>query len=115
MSFDLAVVAAESGVDGSAARALIERCSVRRPHVEGALDARIVAFYQNLRAIYPDHAAHDDDTPWACAPLDAGIDPVFMNIRHSADTAVVETIQRLAAEHGLVLYDPQRDAVYLPV
>jgi hypothetical protein len=38
-----------------------------------------------------------------------------MNIRHSAATAVVEAIQRLAVEHGLVLYDPQGDAVYLPV
>ena len=115
MSFDLAVVAAEPGADESAARALIERCHVRRPHIEGELDQRIVAFYRELRAIYPDYAPHDDDSPWACAPLDTGIDHVFMNIRHSAATAVVEAIQRLAVEHGLVLYDPQGDAVYLPV
>jgi len=44
-----------------------------------------------------------------------GIVHVFMNIRHSADTAVVEAIQRLATKHGLVLYDPQGDAVHLPV
>jgi hypothetical protein len=115
MSFDLAVVAAEPGADEAAARELIERCYDRRPHLEGDLDARIVTFYEELRAIYPDHPPHAEDAPWACAPLDTGIDHVFMNIRHSADIAVIEAIQRLATEHGLVLYDPQGDAIYLPV
>lgn len=115
MSFDLAVVAAEPDADESAARQLIERCYDGRPHVEGELDARIVAFYEELRAIYPDHAPYEEDAPWACAPLDTGIDHVFMNIRHSADMAVIDAIQRLATEHGLVLYDPQGDAIYLPV
>jgi hypothetical protein len=61
--FDLAVVAAEHGADESAARALIERCSIGRPHIEGDRVGRIVAFYQALRAIYPDDKPHDQDTP----------------------------------------------------
>jgi hypothetical protein len=92
MSVDLAVLAAEPGADEPAARELIERCSAGRPHIEGDVDGRIVAFYQELRAIYPDHASHGQDTPWACAPVDTGIDHVFMNIRHSAGTAVIEAI-----------------------
>jgi hypothetical protein len=46
--------------------------------------------------------------------LDRGIDQVFMNIRWCADDAVLYLIQRLASEHGLVLYDPRDDTVYLP-
>jgi hypothetical protein len=44
-----------------------------------------------------------------------GIDHVFMNISWSASDEVIEVIHRLAAEHILVLYDPQDDTVYLPM
>lgn len=37
-----------------------------------------------------------------------------MKIRWSADNAVLYLIQRLAAEHRLVLYDPQDDTIYVP-
>jgi hypothetical protein len=37
-----------------------------------------------------------------------------MNISWSADDVVVELIQLLAIQHGLVLYDDQDDTVYLP-
>jgi len=44
-----------------------------------------------------------------------GIDHVLMNIAQSAGTAVIEAIQRLATKGDLVVYDPQGDAVYMPV
>jgi hypothetical protein len=113
MSFDLAVVAAEPGADEATARAVIDRC-YSLPHVEGELDERVVGFYEELQAIYPDHPPYDPDAPWALMPLDTGVDHVFMNISYSADDAVIEAIERLAAQHGLVIYDPQGDAVYLP-
>lgn len=114
MSFDLAVFAADPGADEASARELIERCYNYRDHVEGDLDERIVAFYEELRAIYPDHPPYDSHAPWMSMPLAAGIDHVFMNISWSASNDVIDAIQRLAAKHILVLYDPQDDTLYLP-
>jgi hypothetical protein len=54
------------------------------------------------------------DSPWM-APLDAGIDHVIMNLSWSArSTPAIEAIQDLAAEHRLVIWDPQSDDAYLP-
>jgi hypothetical protein len=114
MSFDLMVVAARRGVGEATARELIERCCASADHVEGDLDERIVAFYEELRAIYPDHPPDDAGAPWASTPLDTGIDHVVMSIVMSADDMVLEVIERLATRHGLVLYDPQNDTVHLP-
>jgi hypothetical protein len=111
---DLAVVAAAPNCDETAARALLDACYRTNVHVQGDLDHRIVAFYEAIRAVHPDSPPYDDATPWSSMPLGIGIDHVFMNIRWSTDHTVVALIQRLAAEHGLVLYDPQDDTVYLP-
>jgi hypothetical protein len=55
VSFDLMVVAAVPGADEAAARAVVERCfRGASVHVEGELDERIVGFYEDLRAVYPD-------------------------------------------------------------
>jgi hypothetical protein len=113
MSFDLVVVAAQPGADEAAARALVDAC-YRPVHADGDLDERIVAFYEELRALFPDYPPYDPDSPWASAPLGTGVDHVFMNIRFSTDNEVVDAIQRLAVRHGLTLYDPQGDDIYLP-
>ena len=94
MSFDLAVFAADPGADEAAARELIERCYNYRNHVEGDLDERIVALYEELRATYPDHPPYDSHTPWMSMPLATGIDHVFMNISWSASNDVIDAIQR---------------------
>jgi hypothetical protein len=114
VSFDLAVFAADPGADEAAVRRLIERCYADRYHVEGDLDERIVGFYEELRLIYPDHPPYDSQAPWMSMPLDTGIDHVFMNLSWSVNDEVIEVIQRLAAEHNLVLYDPRDRTVYLP-
>jgi hypothetical protein len=110
---DLAVFAVAAGADEAAARVVMEACYRHGQHVEGDLDERIMRFYEGLRAAHPDFGPGFDDSPWS-SRLDAGIDHVFMNIRWSADDAVLDLIQRLATEHGLVLYDPQDDTIYLP-
>jgi hypothetical protein len=111
---DLAVFAVARGADETAARVAVEACSGTGEHVEGGLDERIVGFYEDLRAVYPDHPPYAQNSPWASMPLGTGIDHIFMNIRWSADDAVLELVQRLARTHGLVLYDPQDDTIYLP-
>jgi hypothetical protein len=48
-------------------------------------------------------------------PLPTGIDHVIMNLSFSPRSDVaIELIQQLAAQHGLVLWDPQSREAYLP-
>jgi len=45
----------------------------------------------------------------------APLDDVIMNLSWSArSTPAIEAIQDLAAEHRLVIWDPQSDDAYLP-
>jgi hypothetical protein len=117
MSMGLRVFAAGAGADEAAARAVMQACSRPGDHADGELDDRIVAFYEELRAAYPDRGSMYEDIdncPWASMPLGTGIDHVFMNILWSAGDRVLEVIYQLAMENGLVVYDPQDDTVYLP-
>ncbi len=93
------------------ARAMAERCWRSAAHPEGELDQRIAAFYEELLSRFPPASR---DSPWMAGP-DVGIDHVIMNLSWSArSTPAIEAIQVLAAEHKLVIYDPQSDDVYLP-
>src|SRR3712207_577635 len=48
-----------------------------------------------------------EDAPWAEGPpLNTGR-LLIIDIRWSADNAVIEAVEELAREHELVLYDPQ--------
>ncbi|GAA0492745.1 hypothetical protein Ade02nite_69480 [Paractinoplanes deccanensis] len=117
LSFDLAVVAIDGWTDVSEVAAMVDRCQ-SRVHVEGELDERIVAFYERLRARFPDHPPHSysDDSPWMSTPLDVGIDHVFMSLSFGerSDPAI-RLIRELATEHGLTLWDPQDGSAHKPV
>ena len=81
------------------------RCWRSAAHAEGEVDQRIAAFYEELCTQFP---------PWIAA-LDVGIDHVIMNLSWSArSTSAIEVIQDLAAEHRLVIVDPQSQHAYLP-
>jgi len=71
-----------------------------------ALDAR----YPNLDALPEDQV---DESPWASG-FESSERHVLLNLRWGASDDVVLWIVRLAAEHGLVLFDPQGDEVHLP-
>ena len=114
MSFDLAVLAMDGSADADAARAMFERCCARN-HAEGELDERIVAFYEELRARFPDSGPGDDLTPWMSTPLVAGIDHVIMNLSFShRSTPAIQAIMELAETHNLVLFDLQSSDAYFP-
>src|SRR5512146_1563489 len=101
----------DASVDAEQARAMAERCFRSAAHAEGEVDDRIAAFYEELCNRFPPDSP---DSPWMAA-LDAGIDHVIMNLSWSArSTPAIEAIQDLAAEHGLVLFDPQSEDAYLP-
>ena len=51
--------------------------------------------------------------PWADSPEQTER-ILLLGIRWGADDAVLEAVEQLAREHGLVLYDPQGPTVHLP-
>jgi hypothetical protein len=108
VSLDLAVLAMDASADTEQARAMAERCWRSSAHAEGEVDERIAAFYHTR---FPPGSP---DSPWMAA-LDVGIDHVIMNLSWSArSTPAIEVIQDLAAEHRLVIFDPQSQDAYLP-
>jgi hypothetical protein len=111
VSFDLAVLAMDASADAEKALAMAECCWRSAAHAEGEVDERIAGFYDALRKRFPPYSP---DSPWM-GPLDVGIDHVIMNLSWSArSTPAIEAIQELAAEHRLVLWDPQSQDAYLP-
>jgi hypothetical protein len=73
----------------------------------GDLDERIVRFYETLRTHNPDQPPLGDDSPWAPAPVDVGVDHVSMSLRHGpTGAAVVDLFPDLATRHGLTIYNP---------
>jgi nucleotide-binding universal stress UspA family protein len=78
----------------------------------------VVRFYDDLLALWPsleDLNADDADLPpsWSELP-ERSNRVVSMEYRWSAADAFLEDIERLAREHGLVLYDPQGPVVIDP-
>ena len=111
VSLDLAVLAMDASADTEQARAMAGRCWRSAAHAEGEMDERIAAFYAELCTRFPPGSP---DSPWMAA-LDVGIDHVIMNLSWSArSTPAIEAIQDLAAEHRLVIFDPQSEDAYLP-
>jgi hypothetical protein len=97
--------------DAEGARVMAERCWRSRRHAEGEPDGRVAAFHEALLARFP---PGDPDSPWMAA-LDLGIDHVIMNLSWSPrGTRAIEAVLELAAEHGLVIWDPQSGDAYLP-
>lgn len=77
---------------------------------------RITSFYRAVTHAYPDRAAGpaNSASPWQVSPLHVGVDHVEMRLTESCADEVLLTIERLAAEHGLLLFDPQDGSVYPP-
>jgi hypothetical protein len=116
MTYDLSVLAVEPDADPTEIKARYDHChSFTEPHYEGELDERIVNFYGELAARYPDHRPFAPDTPWMDTPLGLGVDHVSMHISYGArGTDAIPFIVELAHRHGLVVYDPQFDEILRP-
>lgn len=103
--------------DGTAddVRAADELCR-QGEHLQGDVDPRIAAFHHQLTARYPDRgpAAAGPASPWAATPLHVAADHVRMCLDLRCPDAVLETIERLAGEHALMLLDVQDGSVYPP-
>jgi hypothetical protein len=114
VSFDLVVLAADPDATDAEIRAMARRCRSLN-HPEGELDERIVEFYENLRARYPDYPPYARDSPWMDTPLDVGIDHVSVHLSFGkrSDPAL-HLIMELAQRHELTIYDPQGDQATRP-
>jgi len=115
MSFDLAVFDFDTAADADDIDA----------HYEGLCDAdgtatpgpRVAAFIAECKQRWPGDSDEDfDDSPWSTWPLEgqATTTGLVANIRWSAAEDMLAAWLELAERHGLTLYDPQEDRVYLP-
>jgi hypothetical protein len=116
VSFDLVVWAMDATDRPEAVRAANARC-VSGEHPQRPADPRVVAFYDALTSTYPDRGprAGQPGSPWAKAPLHAAADHIQMQLDEGCPDAVLETIEKLAAELNLDLLDLQDGTVYPPV
>lgn len=77
----------------------------------------VLAFYQDLIARFPPLESIADDelesSPWNMSP-DATPSRVILVIGHSRVGQVGLTVEELAAQHGLVCFDPQSAVVHHP-
>ncbi|WP_020577895.1 hypothetical protein [Actinopolymorpha alba] len=116
MSFDLYVWGLPQPVTVKLAEQICEQLAHDHAVVVAA-DPRVEAFYQAVTERFPalegltDEAL--DDSPWCMSP---GLSPshLIMNIRWSCAQEVARWIIPLAAEHGLVCFDPQSGRVHNP-
>lgn len=117
MSYDLAVWYSDRPIDEDEARTVLARLVAGEAAVtEG--EAAVESFYRDLCAAYPEiddyPPAHLDECPWACAHERSPYH-VHISMRWGdASDRAAELVPELAARHGLVCYDPQGPAVYVP-
>ncbi|SNT41499.1 hypothetical protein SAMN05421812_105431 [Asanoa hainanensis] len=116
MTYDLAVWDGERPSDDAAAAKVFE--ALYREYIDSdevqPPTARIHAYVDALLARYPDMDDDNDDVcPWSTAPLmDEAAGPlVYFPMRWSMADEVSDWAARLAAEHGLVCFDPQENTL----
>ncbi len=116
MSFDLGVWHTQQRLTDPEAGALyLELCASRidgvtpHPGVD-AFYAELIARYPEIDSV-PDNLIDDHDyCPWSCA-LDRSAGHVIMPCVWSQAENVERFVRRLAAKHGLAVYDPQQGRV----
>ena len=114
MSYDLAVWKGDRPADDVAAREQYLHLYDRYIRSQQLLPPtpRIATYAGALLRRYPDIDSEiGEDSPWADAPLvgDASGPLIYFGIVYSQCDEVSAWASQLAAEHGLVCYDPQLD------
>ena len=114
MSMDLYLWKAPVIDDADEARALIDRFYDQNEQEVFEPSEDVVRALAEIRRRYSD-APGITDGPWSSWPLDASDRLIALNIRWSVDGEVLDAIIDIAAEHDLVVYDPQGPDVYRAV
>ena len=119
MSFDLGIWYSEKASTPKQAGEVYAKLCEGTGQLEGE-SPQIAAFYDELTKKWPeidtvpDEKIDDHDyCPWSCAIARSGMH-VILSCVWSKARDVGEFVQKLAAKHGLLLYDPQENLVRLP-
>ena len=118
MSYDLAVLNTNKAMTKGQAIEVFGRICEEEDTGNWLVDhERIKRFVADLTADYPqiDDLPEDklDDCPWSCG-FDWGTRWVIMSMVWSRCQAMAKIIFQLSRQHGLALFDPQTELVYLP-
>lgn len=122
MSFDLVVWSATAvGNDKDAAELYRRLCDAPEDAYKGLPESsRVHAFYAELTERHPeiDDVPEDriDDTdfcPWSIA-FDRSDRHILMCAVWAKATYVEETVRTLASKHGLAVFNPQSEKLYVP-
>lgn len=85
---------------------------------EVPLSARMRAVIDECSTRWPayDHAGNEVEAPWASWPLAGDSEPpvIELNIQWDYAAGMLEALAEIAGRHGIVLFDPQSEKVYLP-
>ncbi|WP_433467051.1 hypothetical protein [Spirillospora sp. CA-128828] len=111
MSFDLSVWREETPITASVAGEKYRQFCDGMPN--GETDPRVADFLTGLRARFPDLKDDLESSPWNSDPW-VGSDHVILTAAWSRADEIEAVVKRLAAEHELVLYNPQEEIVRNP-
>ena len=116
MSYDLAVWEGERPTDNQAALETYQHlCQTYLEADELAPPTpRITTFAQALLDVYPDiDSGAGGNSPWSTAPLvDEAVGPLMcFPIRYDMAEEISAWAAQVAAQHGLVCYDPQLEGL----
>lgn len=118
MSYDLAVLSTDKPMTKAQAIAVFRCISEEQEIGDWLVDHESVRrFVTDLAADYPqiDDLPEEklDDCPWSCG-FDWGTRWVIMSMVWSRCQEMAKIIFQLSRQHGLALFDPQTELVYLP-
>jgi hypothetical protein len=116
LSYDLAVWYEPSGITAAqAARTYAQLVEGEFGTAANPAEPRIQAFHRELTARYPEtHSLPaDEGSPWS-VQLTVTNTAVLMAMVWSRVAEVDPYVRTLADQHGLVLFDPQRQAIHHP-
>ena len=124
-SYDLGIWQSEGPLSAAEASHIYSAfCRGENPPRVPRNSPAVTAFYADLTTQWPDAQSSDDPRkrkhtgtpdlgPWA-APINHTDSRVLLSCHWSAAETVCAFVDRLANHHGLVLFDPQTEEVYLP-
>jgi hypothetical protein len=113
MSYDVAIWDGDRPTGDEEASALFDTLIDAFEDDPKPPSATISAFMDDVLGLWPDEDSERDDFPWAVAPVmpeSASGDTAYLNLTlHEEVDAMVADIVRVARQHGLHVYDPQRE------
>ena len=123
MSYDLGIFYSAHPMTVEKAARLYTVLCERPLNMPGSLEGliepnpHVAAFAAEVMTLYPPLSSLSDDvvdfSPWSCDP-DVSEGHVIVSICWSRCHEVAQVVTKIAWRHGLAVYSPQNNKVYLP-